>query len=184
MTWPQARERAEQTLKSMLERDECPDCLSQAMEAAEQLAQLQPGELFHGEVDGADIAIMEGAEPMSSEHDEFQVQFLETKLEAVEIQLRAGGELVGEVTVLTFNDEAFLLATMTWRRPAGDVGDLTAHKHRVCELLVREAVDLAERHGAALMAIVGAPSTLVELGFEQTAPIWWRPCAGARTVAG
>lgn len=51
---------------------------------------------------------------------EFQVQFLDTKLEAVEIQLRVAGELTGEATVLTFNDdEFFLLATMTWRhRPA------------------------------------------------------------------
>jgi predicted N-acetyltransferase YhbS len=74
--------------------------------------------------------------------------------------------------VLTFDDDTFLLATMTWR-PAGEAAG-AAQKRRVCESLVREAVDLADRHGAVLLAMVGAPTVLTALGFEQNGLLWRR----------
>lgn len=107
-----------------------------------------------------------------SAREGFQVQFLDTKLAAVEIHLRAGGELVGEATVLTFNADTFLLATMMWRQSAGGGG--AEEMRRVCASLVQEAVDLAEQRGAVLIAAVGVPDDLLERGFELNGSMWRR----------
>lgn len=114
--------------------------------------------------------------PDGAEGDGFQVQFLDTKLAAVDIQLRLGGELVGEATVLTFNDEVFLLATMTWHRVGGNEIDVGAQQRAVTEALLLEAADLAGQHEAALLTMVGRPTDdfLVERGFERVGPIWRR----------
>ncbi len=101
------------------------------------------------------------------ETDDFQVQFLDAKLEAVEIQLRAGGEMVGAATVLTCA-EFFLLARMTW----WPVGEAASQQRRACKLLVQEASDLAKRHDTALLAVVGPPEDLIACGFELNGSVW------------
>lgn len=114
----------------------------------------------HGET----ILPTSGAEP-------FQVQFEDVALAAVKVQLRAGGELVGEATVLTFVPPTYLLATMSWI-PAGEEPDADAQKRRVCASLVQEATDLADLHGAELIAMAGSPEDLIARGFERNGSMW------------
>lgn len=105
--------------------------------------------------------------------EDLQVQFLEVEIPAVKVQLRLGDELAGEALVLTFDKDTFLLATLTWFR-LGDAmdADVAEQKQRVCRALVRGAADLAERHSAVLIAIVGPLDALIERGFEQDGSMW------------
>jgi len=108
---------------------------------------------------------------------DLQVQFLDVGISAVKVQVRQGDGLAGEALVLTFNKDTFLLATLTWFRLGFRLGDnmgadVATQKQHVYEALVREAADLAERHGAVLIAIVGPADVLIERGFEQNGSVW------------
>ncbi len=110
------------------------------------------------------------------EDEGFQVQFLDSMQAATEIHLRVGGELAGEALVLPLH-EVFFLAAMTWH-PLGGVKDAAANeqRRRVCEALLQEAVDLADRSNWALISLVAGPVTegLLAQGFEQNGSMWLR----------
>jgi hypothetical protein len=86
--------------------------------------------------------------------DDLQVQFVDIPVPATTIQVRIDGELAGEALVLTHTPGTCLLVSMSWHR-GPHVTDVDDHRRRTYGALLLAAADLAERHGATLVSVVG-----------------------------